>query len=43
MLHPYRMIKDHRTSVEVGNIDPVLDGDLNVFLEAYLKQKETNK
>ncbi len=43
VLHPYRMIKDHRTSVEVGNIDPVLDGDLNVFLEAYLKQKETNK
>ncbi len=43
VLHPYRMIKDHRTSVEVGNVDPVLDGDISVFLEAYLKYKGTHK
>jgi peptide chain release factor 2 len=43
VLHPYRMIKDHRTSVEVGNVDPVLDGDITIFLEAYLKYKGTHK
>ena len=36
VLHPYRMVKDHRTSVEVGNADAVLDGDLDQFIEAYL-------
>jgi peptide chain release factor 2 len=36
VLHPYRMVKDHRTSVEVGNADAVLDGDLDQFIQAYL-------
>ncbi|MFQ5913728.1 MAG: peptide chain release factor 2 [Nitrospinota bacterium] len=36
VLHPYRLVKDHRTNVEVGNVDPVLDGDLDAFIEAYL-------
>jgi peptide chain release factor 2 len=36
VLHPYRMVKDHRTSHEVGNTDVVLDGDLDGFVEAYL-------
>lgn len=36
VLHPYRMVKDHRTGVEVGNTDAVLDGDLDGFIEAYL-------
>ncbi len=36
VLHPYRMVKDHRTSYEVGNTDAVLDGDLEGFIEAYL-------
>jgi peptide chain release factor 2 len=36
VLHPYRMVKDHRTSFEVGNTDAVLDGDLDGFIEAYL-------
>ena len=39
VLHPYRMIKDHRTSVETGNVDAVLDGEINIFLESFLKKK----
>jgi len=37
VLHPYRMVKDHRTGVEVGNTDAVLDGDLDQLIEAYLQ------
>ena len=36
-LHPYRLVKDHRTKVERGNVDSVLDGDLNEFIVASLK------
>jgi peptide chain release factor 2 len=36
VLHPYRMVKDHRTGHEVGNADAVLDGDLDGFIEAFL-------
>ncbi len=39
VLHPYRMVKDHRTGVEVGNTDAVLDGDIDAFIEAYLLQR----
>ena len=39
VLHPYRMIKDHRTKLEVGNVDRVLDGDLDPFIKRYLMQK----
>ena len=39
VLHPYRMVKDHRTGVEVGNADAVLDGDIDAFIEAYLLQR----
>jgi len=38
VLHPYRMVKDHRTGVEVGNADAVLDGDIDQFIQAYLLQ-----
>ncbi len=38
VLHPYRMVKDHRTGYETGNTDAVLDGDLDGFIEAYLLQ-----
>ena len=38
VLHPYKMVKDHRTSHEVGNADAVLDGRLDGFIEAYLRQ-----
>jgi peptide chain release factor 2 len=37
VLHPYQMVKDHRTDFEAGNTQAVLDGDLNRFMEAYLK------
>ncbi len=36
VLQPYRMVKDHRTDHEVGNVDAVLDGDLDGFIQAYL-------
>ena len=42
VLHPYQMVKDHRTDHETGNAQAVLDGDLNGFMEAYLKS-ESNK
>ncbi|GAB6183342.1 peptide chain release factor 2 [Thermodesulfovibrio hydrogeniphilus] len=38
VLHPYRMIKDHRTDLEVYNVDEVLDGNLDLFIETYLKK-----
>jgi len=37
VLHPYTLVKDHRTGVEVGNIQAVLDGDIDVFISSYLK------
>ena len=37
---PYTMVKDHRTGVEVGNVDGVMDGELDEFIEEYLKQKK---
>jgi peptide chain release factor 2 len=38
VLHPYQMVKDHRTGYEVGNAQSVLNGNLNGFMEAYLRQ-----
>ena len=47
VLHPYRMAKDHRTKLERGNVDSVLDGDLDEFILAFLKlrarQRATGK
>ena len=40
VLHPYQMVKDHRTEFEVGNTQAVLDGDLDGFIEAWLKLKK---
>ncbi len=42
VLHPYTMAKDHRTSYEMGNVNAVLDGDLNGFMEAYLRAQLEN-
>ncbi|MCX5834382.1 MAG: peptide chain release factor 2 [Deltaproteobacteria bacterium] len=36
VLHPYKLIKDHRTNLEVGNVQKVLDGEIDDFIEAYL-------
>lgn len=42
VFHPYKMIKDHRTDYEVGNVGPVMDGELDGFIKAYLMmEKET--
>ena len=43
VLQPYTMVKDHRTSEEVGNAQAVLDGDINPFINAYLKWINTSK
>ncbi|HVO94684.1 MAG TPA: peptide chain release factor 2 [Terriglobales bacterium] len=40
VLAPYRMVKDHRTNVEIGNADAVLDGGIDPFIEAYLMQAD---
>ena len=37
VFHPYKMVKDHRTGYEVGNVDSVMDGNLDGFIEEYLK------
>jgi peptide chain release factor 2 len=42
ILHPYRLIKDHRTGIDVGDVDAVLDGELNQFIQAYLLSQSTN-
>ena len=39
VLHPYRLVKDHRTDYETSNAAAVLDGDLDGFIQAYLKSK----
>ena len=38
VFHPYKMVKDHRTGFEVGNVESVMDGELDGFVEAFLKQ-----
>ena len=43
VFHPYKMIKDHRTDYEVGNIGPVMDGELDGFIKAYLMSEKENQ
>jgi peptide chain release factor 2 len=39
VFNPYRMVKDHRTNVEVGNVEAVMDGNIDAFIDAYLRMK----
>ncbi len=40
---PYTMVKDHRTNYEVGNVEAVMNGELNEFMESYLKMIAKDK
>ena len=39
VFHPYSMVKDHRTGTETGNVQSVMDGNINEFMESYLKNR----
>lgn len=39
VFHPYSMVKDHRTSVETGNVNAVMDGDIDLFIDGYLRSQ----
>ncbi len=39
VFNPYRMVKDHRTNIEVGNVEAVMDGNVDTFIDAYLRMK----
>ncbi len=43
VLHPYRLVKDHRTKMEIGNVDSVLNGQLDPFINEFLKKKSEEK
>jgi len=43
VMQPYTMVNDHRTELKKGNVEAVLDGDLNEFIEAYLKHARSEQ
>jgi len=40
VFNPYRLVKDHRTNLEVGNLDRIMDGDIDMFIDAFLRMKK---
>lgn len=40
VMHPYSLVKDHRTNIETSNVSKVLDGDIDIFIESSLKRGE---
>ena len=42
-MHPYSMVKDHRTEYETGNVNAVMDGELDKLIEAYLKYRKAKE
>ena len=42
VFQPYRLIKDHRTKVEIGDVDRVMDGDIEPFIKAFLLSRRRN-
>jgi peptide chain release factor 2 len=42
VLQPYTLVKDHRTSIETGNVEAVLDGDIDGFIEGFLRSRSSN-
>jgi peptide chain release factor 2 len=42
VFHPYNMVKDHRTNFEVGNVNAVMDGEIDGFINSYLKKNATD-
>jgi peptide chain release factor 2 len=43
VMHPYTMVKDHRTDIETGNVTKVMDGDISIFTEAYLRMRPASQ
>jgi len=43
VFQPYQMVKDHRTGIETSNVNAVMDGDIDLFIEGYLKQKAESR
>jgi peptide chain release factor 2 len=43
VFHPYQLVKDHRTGIETSNVNAVMDGDIDIFIEGYLKHKAKAK
>jgi peptide chain release factor 2 len=39
VFNPYNLVKDHRTNAEIGNVQAVMDGDIDMFIDEYLKAK----
>ena len=43
VLHPYSLIKDHRTNYETSNVNKVLDGDIDTFIDNYLRKEKEDE